>query len=187
MRRCWSASSAALTLALLVVAAGFGHAADSPVVAGHVQRVIDGDTLEVRLDSGPIRVRLHGVDAPERNQPGGAESALWLRTVLQDQEVLLEPVSQDRYERMVAVVHFGDLNINQQLVRVGHAWAYRHYLRRKDGLICDLEADARTGALGLWAEQAPRAPWEFRRRDGKGPFTDFSASTSDDCRRAIGR
>ena len=52
-----------------------------------------------------IRVRLHGVDAPERDQPSGREASEWLRQRVQDREVLLEPVTQDRYERMVAIVY----------------------------------------------------------------------------------
>jgi endonuclease YncB( thermonuclease family) len=154
------------------------------VLPGRVLRVIDGYTLDVRLSSGQIRVRLHGIDAPERNQSGGAESTRWLHAVLQDADVNLEPVSQDQYDRLVAIVHLEGTNINESLVRAGHAWAYRRYLRRTDRGWCDLEHAAREARVGLWAAGAPHAPWEFRATRGRGPFTDHSGSNAGDCRRA---
>jgi micrococcal nuclease len=137
------------------------------------------------LSGGTIRVRLHGVDAPERDQPGGAASTEWLVQQLRDQMVLLEPVSQDQYDRMVAVVHRDDLNINRELVRSGHAWAYRQYLRRSDAELCSLEEKARLKGAGLWAAAA-HAPWEYRATSGKGPFSDYRKSTVAECRRALG-
>src|SRR5213075_253224 len=126
----------------------------------------------------------HGVDAPERDQPGGAAATAWLTQQLRNQSVQLEPVSQDQYDRMVAVVHLQDRNINRELVQKGHAWAYRHYLRRSDAELCALEERARLKGAGLWA-MAAHAPWEFRASNGKGPFTTFSG-TAQDCIKAIG-
>jgi micrococcal nuclease len=160
---------------------------DSPtVLAGKVARVIDGDTLDVLLTSGRIRVRLHGVDAPESDQPGGKAATTWLAQQLQDQHVMLEPVSQDQYERMVAIVHLQDRIINRELVATGHGWAYRQYLRRSDEDLCRVEERARRNGAGIWAATA-HAPWEYRATQGKGPFSDYSKSTGADCRKAIGR
>jgi micrococcal nuclease len=155
------------------------------VLAGKVTRVIDGDTIDVLLASGRIRVRLHGVDAPERDQPGGPAATSWLAELLSNQEVLLEPVSQDQYDRMVAVVHLGDRNINLELVQAGHAWAYRQYMRRSDGGFCSAEERARRKDAGLWAQTA-QAPWEFRATNGKGPFSDYRKETAASCRKAVG-
>jgi micrococcal nuclease len=160
------------------------NAAPVTVLAGKVVRVIDGDTIDVLLSSGRIRVRLHGVDAPERNQSGGAAATAWLTQQLLDQPVELEPVSQDQYDRMVAVVNLQDRNINVALVQNGHAWAYRHYLRRRDAGLCSLEHRARVNRAGLWAATA-HAPWEFRATNGKGPFTFFASATAQDCIKAI--
>lgn len=176
----------------LVVAAGLTMTLPAAVpadavLAGKVTRVIDGDTMDVLLDSGLIRVRLHGIDAPERNQAGGSAAAAWLTQRLRDQAVELEPVSQDQYSRMVAVVHHHGRNVNLELVRAGHAWAYRRYMRRANRELCSIEAQARHQQAGLWTTATAHAPWEFRVTDGKGPFTDFSASTAGDCRKAIGR
>ena len=154
---------------------------------GKVTRVVDGDTLDVLLDSGRIRVRLHGVDAPERDQPGGREASQWLQQRLMNHAVQLEPVSQDRYDRMVAIVHAEAGVVNEDLLRAGRAWAYRHYLRRIDRHYCDLEAGARAARFGLWTEAMPHAPWQHRQTAGRWPFQDFSGETAADCRAAAGR
>ncbi len=165
------------------------HAAGSALLAGRVLRVIDGDTVDVRLDSGRIRVRLQGIDAPERDQPGGAEATGFLARRLQDRDVLLKPVSQDQYDRLVAIIYVADVNMNSELVREGHAWAYRRYMRREERELCRLEHEARRSGRGLWQPRsAPaRAPWEHRATGGRGPFTDFARSELRDCLRAIGR
>jgi micrococcal nuclease len=151
------------------------------VLPGRVTRVIDGDTLDVLLSTGRIRVRLQGVDAPEHDQPGGAESKQWLQQRVQDREVLLEPVSQDRYDRMVAMVFLVDANLNRELLRAGHAWAYRRYLRAADRVFCDIEYAARREMAGVWASATPRAPWEFRATRGQGPYADYSRQSAADC------
>ena len=172
-------------LALLLLACPLGGAqerrAAEAVLAGRVTRVIDGDTLDVLLASGRIRVRLHGIDAPERDQAGGDESRRWLQQRVQDRQVQLEPVSQDQYERMVAIVHLDDANVNLELLRQGQAWAYRAYLRRADRIFCDIEAAARVGGQGLWGAAPAHAPWEHRRTRDRGPFTDFSRQSAGDC------
>lgn len=180
---------------MVVAGAGPGAAGESPSPAGHadavlpgrVTRVIDGDTIDVLLSSGRIRVRLHGIDAPERDQRWGSQSKSWLEQQLQDRDVELEPVSQDRYDRLVAIVHRDGTDINRELVRQGHAWAYRQYLRSADRKLCDLEHGARRAQRGLWdPQQAPAAaPWQFRATRGKGPFGDYSGSTARDCRQEI--
>ncbi|MEO6185739.1 MAG: thermonuclease family protein, partial [Steroidobacteraceae bacterium] len=76
-------------------------------------------------------------------------------------------------------------DINRDLVRSGHAWAYRRYLRRADRDLCSLEHQARRAGTGLWSIAAPRAPWEYRATGRKGLFTDFSRSTAGDCREAM--
>jgi micrococcal nuclease len=133
-----------------------------PVVVGSVSRVVDGDTLVVQLSSGPIRVRLYGIDAPEHNQPGGREATAALSSLLAGQRVELEPVSQDRYGRMVAHVFRGSLDVNAEMVRLGDVWVYRHYLHRENRSWCTLESDARKAHRGLWAQRDPVPPWDFR-------------------------
>jgi endonuclease YncB( thermonuclease family) len=176
-----------LLVLLLLLVSMQASPADDAVLAGRVTRVIDGDTLDVLLASGRVRVRLHGVDAPERDQYGGRQAQEWLRKRVQNRSVMLEPVSQDRYERMVAIVHLEMAIVNLELVRSGNAWAYRDYLRGTDGVLCDLEAAARGERQGLWQALHPRAPWEYRSTRSRGPFTDFSNSSAADCRKSSPR
>src|SRR5690606_36951278 len=93
--------------------------------------------------------------------------------------VYLEPLQQDRYDRLVAIVRTGNgdesLDVNAELVRRGHAWAYRRYMRRSaDAHLCRHEHEARIARRGLWALPAEQivAPWDWRRRR-KSPGTDY--------------
>src|SRR5688572_8056165 len=91
----------------------------SPVLVGTVTKIVDGDTIDVQLSSGPIRVRLHGVDTPERGQPWGKESTAALTDFVVGKEVGIEPFSQDRYDRLIGIVYLGELNVNLELVKHG--------------------------------------------------------------------
>lgn len=159
----------------------------SPVLVGRVSRVPDGDSIEVDLDSGPIRVRLHGIDTPEMSQTWGREARVELLKRIVRREVALQPVTHDQYDRMVAVVYLGEESINRWLVQQGHAWAYRQYL--EDATFCDIESDARAARRGLWSQPDRDwiAPWEWRRsqRGSDSPYRDYRQETAADCRAAM--
>ena len=126
---------------------------------GEVQRVVDGDT--VYLQDG-AKIRLHGIDAPERNQPYGKQSTAELRSMLGD-SVYVDPRDVDRYGREVAVLYTPEgVNVNLELVCVGAAWWYERYAKQ-DRALRDCQASARGAGAGLWADD-PIAPWEWRRR-----------------------
>jgi len=98
--------------------------ASLPVAAdmrqGVVTRVIDGDTVEVAGES----VRLQGIDAPESDQPHGGTATTALKARILDRRVTLKVQGEDRYGRLIAVIHLDDRNINRWLVASGHAWEY---------------------------------------------------------------
>ena len=153
-----------LTSGLTLAAASY--AADPikplPVLVGVVTKVSDGDSIEVRLDSGPARVRFSAIDTPEYDQPYGAQSSAALKSMLPlDSKVELEVVTQDQFHRFVATVWLvsGEerINVNEAMLRNGHAWAYRRYM--KDPKFCDIEADARDHKRGLWAQ--PVSDWIY--------------------------
>jgi endonuclease YncB( thermonuclease family) len=175
--------------------------ADS-VLVGTVTRVIDGDSLRVRLAGAPagsrgeIEVRLHGADAPEYRQAGGREAKSYLRRQVAGRRVTLAVVTTDRYDRLVAVVGSdGAEPVNAGLVAAGHAWANRRYLGEVPGAdrLCALEAEARAARRGLWARPPDSwvPPWLFRRTTGPDGadlrVRSYAAETEADCRRAIPR
>jgi micrococcal nuclease len=143
----------------VTVAAG----AEPPtVVAAKVTKVNDGDSIEVQTDAGPARVRLSAIDTPEYDQPYGDKSSAALKARLPiGAPVELEIVTQDQFKRMVATVWLvagGDrINLNELMLRDGHAWAYRRHMR--DARFCDIEAEARDAKRGLWAQ--PVSEWVY--------------------------
>lgn len=145
---------------------GSAHAVDPtrplPIVKATVTKVNDGDSIEVLTDSGPARVRFSAIDTPEYDQPYGAQSSAALKAMLPiGSKVELEVVTQDQFRRLVATVWLlaSDMriNINEAMLRDGHAWAYRRYM--KDSKFCDIEADARDHKRGLWAQ--PVSDWIY--------------------------
>lgn len=136
------------------------------VLVGRVTEVTDGDTIHVALASGPIIVRLHSIDTPERTQPWGRQATAALaRRLRQGTEVTLQPITQDEYDRLVAVVYLNDENLNAWMVQQGHAWAYRRYL--DDARYCAWEQQARASGRGVWSLPSSEriAPWEYRQAE----------------------
>jgi micrococcal nuclease len=141
-------------------------AADSPkppsLLAAKVIKVNDGDSIEVQLDAGPARVRFSAIDTPEYDQPYGAKSSAALKALLPlGSDVELEVITQDQFHRMVATVWLiadgKRINVNETMLRDGHAWAYRRYMR--EARYCDIEAEARDNKRGLWAQ--PVSDWVY--------------------------
>jgi endonuclease YncB( thermonuclease family) len=137
-----------------------------------VVRVFDGDTVEVVRDPGPeggrterLRIRLHGIDAPERGQPWSRRAREALARRALGKSVRINAVDTDRYGRTVGELYADDVCVGCELVRDGHVWVYRHYT--DDRLLLALEADARAARRGLWAlPEAERIPpWEWRARE----------------------
>lgn len=165
----------------------------SAVLVGETIRVTDGDTIRVQLDSGPIKVRVFGADAPERDTQFGPPATKLMRSLVEDKAVELESVTQDSYDRIVARVFVGETDVGAAMIEKGYAWAYRRYLGQVEGAdrYCDLEAKARTARLGLWADPPVTwvPPWNLR-ASGRGervPDHDWSRETAETCRAAIRR
>lgn len=150
---------------------------------GRVTRVTDGDTIDVELQSGRFTVQLASIDAPERGQPYGQTATVALSELVAGGEVELQVIARDRYERLVAVVYAGGININERMVKNGHAWACGPCL--KDHEYCIWERAARDRRKGLWrlpsAQRVP--PWEWRaiERGRSLVVTDYPNDTVEDC------
>lgn len=127
---------------------------------GEVLSVADGDTLVLRCAGEALRVRLAQIDAPEYRQAYGHRARKELALLVAGQTVRLQEHGRDSYDRALGTVYLGELDVNREMVRRGHAWAYRRYLQ--DPQLLQDEAAAREQRLGLWQDPSPRPPWKFR-------------------------
>ena len=156
------AKYSALAALLLLAFSLWKLAVPAKTTPGQVERVVDGDTLQVAGEGGKaVRVRLEGIDAPEHGQPFGDRAAATLRDLAEGKAVTLAGDKHDRYGRLVATVRVGDLNVNLEMVKRGMAWHYRQY--KQDRALEDAERSARSAHLGLWRQDRPTAPWDYRK------------------------
>ncbi|HXG02413.1 MAG TPA: thermonuclease family protein [Candidatus Binatia bacterium] len=138
-------------------------AAQRPAAArglvGEVVRVVDGDTIQVRLADRIEKVRYIGIDTPEVNgraggpEPGAVEATALNRTLVEGRRVRLELDVQerDRHGRLLAYVWIGDLMVNAELVRRGYAQVMTVPPNvRYQALFLRLQRDAREAGRGLW-------------------------------------
>jgi endonuclease YncB( thermonuclease family) len=155
---------------------------------------MDGDTLEVLRDGRAVRLRLYGVDCPEKRQDFGNKAKQFTSSKVFGSMVRVKPMATDRYGRTVALVfpEGASTSLNQMLVENGLAWVYRRYCT--DDSLCsgwlELERRARGRRLGLWSHPNPVPPWDFRRHGGgptarpsPAPASGFCSCDRDmDCR-----
>jgi micrococcal nuclease len=134
-------------------------------MSGVVTHVSDGDTLWVRPAAGkPVKVRLVGIDAPERCQAWGAQSQAALAAKVLHQPVELDVRARDDYKRLLATVQLRGENVNAWLVAHGHAWS-AHY-RKSLGPYASEEQRARGERRGLFADAKAVNPRDFRKSHG---------------------
>ena len=126
-----------------------------------VDRVIDGDTI-VLMDGS--RVRLEGIDAPERDQPYGPTATAALEYMV-GRSVYYVETDKDRYERMLATLYHSKegYNINASLVCAGFAWCYERYAPDNE-LLESCHKETQDAPKGLWEDEDPMPPWKWRRR-----------------------
>ena len=131
-----------------------------------VVAIADGDTLTARCGASAnyrqVKVRLGGIDAPEKAQAFGNASKQHLSDLCFQQQAVIKVRSMDRYGRSVANVKCRGQDVGETQVNAGMAWAYTQYAQGYTRL-GPLQVNAQTSKRGLWADKAPVAPWEFRR------------------------
>ena len=139
------------------------------VATSEVVGVADGDTITV-LDTSKRqhRIRLAGIDAPEKRQAFGNRSNQSLSQMVFRRIVRVDYDKTDRYGRIVGKVMLGELDTNLEQIRRGMAWHYKDYEREQSApdrrLYSDAELEARKARRGLWVDREPVPPWDFRRR-----------------------
>lgn len=125
---------------------------------GTVAWVIDGDTFILQTATGRLKIRLEGIDAPEKDQPFGKESKKFLMQY-KDRDCKVTWSKTDKYGRTLGTLYIDGKNINLELVENGLAW---HYKRFSDDIaLANAEEAAKQQKIGLWEEENT-PPWEWR-------------------------
>jgi endonuclease YncB( thermonuclease family) len=143
--------------------------------------VSDGDSFRlIAADNQTVRVRIAGIDAPEKSQPYAQKSRESLESLLNSGSITLAPVKIDRFERWVAHVAVNQEDVGLAQIQRGYAWFFPRYQQdldeRRRADYMQAESTARANRVGLWAglsvstknpALAPEPPWEFRERSRK--------------------
>ena len=96
---------------------------------GKVVSIADGDTITVLQDRNQIKIRLYGIDTPEKGQAFGKAAKKYTSALVARKTVKVIPYDTDKYGRTVGVVLVGGVNVNQSLIATGLAWQYRKYCK----------------------------------------------------------
>jgi len=161
-----------LTTWLVLLLALIGASSSSPswadVLTGKIVELADGDTVTV-LDERKQqhKIRLAGIDAPERKQPYADASRKHLASLVFGKNVEVRFHKKDRYGRLVGTVFLDGSDVNLRQVNAGLAWHYKAYEREQSEQerldYSEAEETAHRLRLGLWQEPHPVPPWDFRR------------------------
>ena len=147
--------------------------------SGKVVGVADGDTITVLRDKHPEKIRLYGIDCPEKRQPFGNQAKQFTSDMVFGKTVEIEPVATDRYGRTVAFVQVENVLLNEELIKEGLGWVYVRYCKLP---LCanwqSLELAAQNEKRGLWRDSNHIPPWDFRRQKRKNapPLVSLNAN-----------
>ncbi len=141
------------------------------VLTGKVVKVVDGDTIYALDESlTEHKVRLAGIDAPEKTQPYGLASRKHLASWVAGNTATIQYTKHDRYGRIVAKVLIDGVDVCLEQIKAGFAWHYKKYQNEQDArdraLYAQAETQARVERIGLWRDNRPTPPWDFRRLHG---------------------
>lgn len=138
------------------------------ILEGTCVGVSDGDSLILELPDGErVRVRLYGIDAPEKDQPFALEARKKLGYLVYDKLIRVEVLDIDQYARYVGKVYAAARYVNRFMLKEGLAWHYRHYAAG-DAALAEAESRARAAKRGIWAAPSPLRPRNFRSERRKG-------------------
>ena len=138
------------------------HSKKSTVIKGlKVEKIIDGDTVYGLLEGKTYKIRLSEIDAPERSQPFGRQSKVYLRNLLEKGYFDAVISQQDQYGRYLARLYTDGIDINRAMVSGGMAWVYDLYVI--DKTLYNNQNEAQQKKRGLWSKRHPAPPWEWRK------------------------
>lgn len=156
-----------IIIALILAVASSTSFADQLI--GKVIKVTDGDTVNLLTsDNETHKIRLSGIDAPEKKQAFGNKSKQALADLIDGKTVNVEYNKLDRYQRVVGKITFNGQDVNLRQIKLGLAWHYKKYEKEQDvedrSIYADAEYLAQRERLGLWTDVNPIAPWDFRKQ-----------------------
>ena len=136
-------------------------------LTGRIVSIADGDTVTL-LDTNlrQHKIRLSGIDAPEKRQPFGNRSRLHLGALVFGRQVTAHCPKKDRYKRALCRIEIDGVDANLAQVEAGMAWHYKQYANEQSSAdqmaYAAAEVGARRARIGLWKGPEPIPPWEFR-------------------------
>ena len=140
---------------LIISSASFGQ------LKGKVISIADGDTFTLLVENRQIKIRLHGIDCPEKGQDFYQAAKQFLSDKIFNKNVLVMSKGKDRYGRTVGLVLVDGINVNEELLKAGLAWHYKRYDRNPSWE--ELEHQARIKKKGIWSQPNPGTPSEWRK------------------------
>jgi micrococcal nuclease len=144
---------------------GKSNVPENKILEAKIIRIIDGDTVEILYDQLPIKLRLEHIDAPEKRgkQPFGNKAKIALSDLCFGQMVKIHSEGEfDRNGRLIGeIFNNAGLNVNKEMVKLGMAWHFKKY--SDDNSYDTLEKEARSLKIGLWQDNNPIAPWNYRK------------------------
>ncbi|HYC84221.1 MAG TPA: thermonuclease family protein [Chryseosolibacter sp.] len=151
-------------LTLLVVLTFFQNGE----IAGTVIGVEDGDTVEVMLNNQKTKIRIFGIDSPEDGQAFSGKAKQYATVLCLNKKVkVIKHDAKDSFGRIVGEVILEDgRSVGKELVAAGYTWVYRKFTNDPD--MIRLEEEARKQKKGLWIEENPTPPWDFRKNKTAG-------------------
>ena len=151
-----------ITLILCLLFLTCNYVIASEVLYGKVINVSDGDTLTIAQG---MKIRLYGIDCPEKNQDFGMDAKQFTSDMVLNKHVKVVVYDTDRYNRLVGMVYIGQRCLNAELIKNGFAWVYKKYcLESFCNTWSEFQKSSRTNKLGLWIQKNPVAPWDFRKK-----------------------
>jgi len=157
-----SAHRAIKLLLMIAITANMSFTtAVAQTITGVVTAIKDGDTIELLIDKKPNKIRLYGIDCPEKSQDYGTQATKFTAEKCFQKKVTIRQFGKDKYGRTLGVVILADgSNLNQLLVTNGFAWRYKY---STDKELLKMQHTAMAQKLGLWSMPEPTPPWNFRK------------------------
>jgi endonuclease YncB( thermonuclease family) len=129
---------------------------------GRVVKILDGDTYDLLVsDEQVFRIRMNGIDAPEKGQAYGQKAKEYLGQLCFKQTIRVQWYSKDRNGRYIADSYLPDgRSLSLEMIRAGYAWHFKKY--SGDTILSNAEIKARQQHIGLWVDTKPETPWDYR-------------------------